>query len=209
MPDHDSAQHRILLGSIVMLAVVFATRCSNDTIVGPDPTRTPFAATSTPSFTPIRATPTATATTTPPQPTAPPTTTPSQPTATPGLNLTPTPLPTGGISGLWIGQFTTNDSADCHSDPEASATLEQTGFRVTGTFRAIQNTCGFGGDFTGNLVANGLVGTLTKGQFGPANVRGTVDGSTMRLQVEDLRTPVRPDGSWELIPGGTLDLRRQ
>ena len=32
MPGHDSAQHR-MLGSIVMLVALVATRCSNDTIV--------------------------------------------------------------------------------------------------------------------------------------------------------------------------------
>lgn len=210
MPGHDSAQHR-MLGSIVMLVALVATRCSNDTIVGPDPTRTPFAATATPVVTPIVATPTASATATPPHLTTTPSTspTPLHPTTTPSPSPTPSQLPSQGISGVWIGQFTTNDEADCHSDPDASATLEQTGFRVTGTFRAIQNTCGFGGAFTGNLIGSVLTGTLTQGQFGPANVRGTIDGLTMHLQVEDLLGPVHPDGSGELIPGGTLDLRRQ
>jgi hypothetical protein len=100
------------------------------------------------------------------------------------------------VSGDWIGQFDTNDPGDCHSDPAAHATFVQSGSQVTGSITTGPNTCGFGGDFTGQLIGEQLTGTLSNATPGTPVV-GTVTATRMILKA--------------LSPfdkGGTLDLRR-
>ena len=118
------------------------------------------------------------------------------PTPTPS----PTPAPAANIAGSWRGSFTTNDEADCPSDPAARATFVQDGSVVTG--QIVTNSCGFGGHFQGTLVGDRLAGTLTKGAFGPTAASGTADSSEIGITVRDLRS-----GN-QLMPGGRLELHR-
>jgi hypothetical protein len=104
------------------------------------------------------------------------------------------------ISGQWVGPFTTNDDADCSSDPSAEGFFLQNGLEVVGSI-STRDACGVGGLFQGTLTGGQLSGALMKGLFS-SKAAGTASAHQIHLVVKDMR-----NGN-QVIPGGTLDLHR-
>ena len=97
---------------------------------------------------------------------------------------------------------------ECYAGSPATATFQQSGTHVSGTFDAPGNPCGFSNaHFEGLLETTGLTGTVTGDRFVNATAQGTYKKTLDDGDVFERLTIRITDGSG-YIPGGTLILNR-
>jgi hypothetical protein len=108
------------------------------------------------------------------------------------------------VAGTWTGSFASG-SALC-SSAAVTATLEQNGTEITGQMAAPD--CGVSGSFRGSLDGALVTGYFNMPGCVGGSTAGQVNGSAMSLTIDDLRKPL-VTGDRIILPGGTLNLRRQ
>ena len=108
------------------------------------------------------------------------------------------------LAGTWAGTYQSTDPAQC-SATSASATLQQSGNRVSGIFRA--SSCGIAGSLSGTVEGNVFVGHLGMNGCTGGAVSGTLDGNRLTLSVGEFYKPL-VTGDQEVLPGGAVTLQR-
>ena len=108
------------------------------------------------------------------------------------------------IAGTWTGTFRP-DSRKC-SESAATASFQQTGAEVTGTF--LTGSCGVTGRFHGTLRGNELTGQIAMQGCTGGVVSGNVSGPAVSLTVGDVTRLLVTGNEDVMYYGGVLSLHR-
>ena len=87
----------------------------------------------------------------------------------------------------------------------ATASLVQTGDRVTGSFQAL--ACGIDGRLQGKVSGNVLTGSVGMAGCTEGAVSGRLEAGSLSLSIGDFRKDLIA-GDVELLPGGQVRLHR-
>lgn len=115
----------------------------------------------------------------------------------------PATVPAVNLAGTWTGTFR-SDSAQCAASP-ASATLQQQGAQVSGSFKA--ESCGIAGSVRGTVHGNVFAGEVNMAGCTGGAISGTIGNAGLTLSVGDFFKELVA-GDREVLPGGTVTLQR-